>query len=172
MQTFPNSTERSSDFNSTSNLVLTKSIPPAMALYLAKNGKCLVSYEFHCSKHVQGIYKVWRVFDPRPGPSGQVSVMAWHCIRALRSGRDGPITAEYWTLTDQWEASMTLPTQAWLAIAPGPALSQARPAFLSPAQYIKYFFQPSPYILANKSLDIFTNKLRPETKFKIRRWGY
>ena len=33
-----------------------------------------------------------------------------------------------------------------------------RPHFLSLAQYINYFFQPSPYILANKSLDILANK--------------
>ena len=51
-----------------------------MALYLAKIGKCLVSYEFHCSKHVQGIYKVWRVFDPRAGQSGQ-GIMTLHQVR-------------------------------------------------------------------------------------------
>ena len=121
-----------------------------------------------CRRDLQSMESVWP--KTRSEWSGQCDGMTLHQGTQVREGWTNH--SRVLARTDQWEASMTLPTQAWLAIAPGPALSQARPAFLSPAQYIKYFFQPSPYILANKSLDIFTNKLRPETKFKIRRWGY
>lgn len=164
MQTFPNSTERSSDFNSTSNLVLTKSIPRHCFVF-SKNWQ---TSSFSMNFNVQNMSKQegftnseWCLTpDPWSGQSAwSGDGMTPHQGTWVRAGvtNHSPVLDPDWPMGGERDIANTGMTgnRSW-----PPSLSQARPAFLSQAQYIKYFFQPSPYILANKSLDIFTNKHR------------
>ena len=74
MQTFPNSTERSSDFNSTSNLVLTKTLR-RHCLMLSKNWQ--TSSFLWISKHVQRTSPNYRWCLTQDPPPPRVRVVRW-----------------------------------------------------------------------------------------------
>ena len=133
MQTFPNSTERSSDFNSTSNLVLTKTIP-RRCLMLSENWQTSSFLWISMIKTCPGDFsKLSMVFDPRsPSSSGQSGqVMAWHSIRDPdQGGTDQSQPSIGPALTNRGRAWHCQHWHDWQSLLARPSLRPARPFYL------------------------------------------
>ena len=172
MQTFPNSTERSSDFNSTSNLVLTKSITRHCFIF-SKNWQ---TSGFSMNFNVQNMSKQrftnfgwWLTQDPLL--RSECVVRWWHDTASgdlgqVRSDQSQPSIGP--ALTNRRRAWHCQHGHDWQSLLARPSLRPARPFYLR--LNISNIFSSRLHIFWPTSHWIFspTTQRRNATKFKIK----
>ena len=133
MQTFPNSTERSSDFNSHVKFGVNKKYSPSYCFIFSKNWQTSsfiwISEFKTCPRDLQSMESVWPKISVEW--SGQCNGMTLHQGPQVREGWTNlsPVLDPHWPMRGEHDIANT---RAWLAIAPGPSLSlrPARPFYL------------------------------------------